>query len=246
MGPFQSQATGFRHGGLMAGSAWATQYPERPVKLLLTVSPGSAVDAIARAVAAQMIRSPADGYKLCMASSSHCIFPHRHPKMPYGALKDVQAICVMTSGPSMLLVNPSLPAAYLAHFIALAKSRSSTRPVTAGSAGSAGSGTTNQLAIALLERRAGIKLIHTPFKTSSNYVGDLVRNHIDASFLPIVVAQPLVQAGRLRAIAVSTAKRSSSVPNLSTVAESGIPGFDMDGWLALMGRRACPVPSRSG
>lgn len=251
-------------GGLMAGSAWATHYPERPVKLLLTVSPGSAVDAIARAVAphmatalgqpvvienrpgssgliatAQMVRSPADGYTLCMTSSSHCIFPHLHPKMPYDALKDVQPICVMTSGPSMLVVNPSLPAADLAQFIALAKSRSSTRPVTAGSAGS---GTTNQLAIALLEMRAGIKLIHTPYKTSSNYVQDLVGNHIDAGFLPIVVAQPLVQAGRLRAIAVSTAKRSSAVPNLPTVAESGIPGFDMDGWLALMGPAGIPTP----
>ncbi|GAA5236755.1 Bug family tripartite tricarboxylate transporter substrate binding protein [Verticiella sediminum] len=252
-------------GAAIVGVAHAGPYPDRAITLLLTTSPGSAVDAIARVMAphmsralgqsvvvdnrpgssgiiatGQMVRSPADGYTLGMTSSTHCINPHLHEKMPYDTLTDVQPICVMTSGPAMLVVHPDLPVGNLHEFIALARSRSAAQPLVIGNAGN---GSAVQLAAALLESSTGIRFIHAPYKSNTSYVQDIVGHHIDAGFLPVIAAQPLVRSGRLKALALSTAQRIPTLPDLPTVAESGVPGFDVDGWLALIGPAGIPAPA---
>jgi tripartite-type tricarboxylate transporter receptor subunit TctC len=248
-------------GSTLLGSAWGLNYPDRKIKLVLPVQPGSAVDVTARRIApalegvfgqplvvdnrpgnagliatAQLVRSPTDGYTLAMVSSSHCISTHLY-KASFHPLEDIQPIVAVTSGPLVFVVHVSLPVVDVTQFLAYAKSRSA-KAVTLGSAGN---GTLTHIASALFSQKANFKALHIPYKGSGSFAADLAGGQIDAGFLPWVAAAPLIRAERVRAIGISTSRRLPGLPEVPTLSESGIPDFDVDGWVAAIAPRGTPL-----
>lgn len=237
-------------------------YPDKPIRLLLPVSAGSGIDATARKLAPLMaarlgqplvvenmpgaggligtsalVRSAPDGYTVGMVASTHCITPHLH-KTPYDALQDVQPISVITSGPMVLVVPASVPAGNLREFLAVMKSR----PEGPVRLGNAGNGTAVQLAAAQFGIQAKLEVLHIPYRGNNNYLTDLVGGQLDGGFLAPVVAMPLVRQGRLKAIGLSTDRRLPVFPEVPTLAESGLPGFHVDGWFAMVAPARVPRP----
>lgn len=244
-----------------AGSARAAGYPDKPIRMILPVSPGSAVDATARRLAppleaafgqsmvldnkpgsagliatTQLVRSPADGYTLGMVASTHCITPHLY-KASFHPLRDVQPIVTLTSGPMLFVVHDAVPAKDVRQFVAYAKSRPESKSVAMGNSGN---GTTNHIACALMSLNAGFKALHVAYRGMGALATDLAGGQVDAGFLPLVAAMPLVKAGQLRILGVSTATRLASMDNVPSLAESGVPDFDMDAWVALIAPKGTP------
>ena len=237
---------------LLAASGLRAQpaYPSKPVRLVLPHAAGSAVDATARKLAVpladglgqpvvienvagsggviginQVVRSPKDGYTLGMTANNLFIGPYLY-KLPFDPLKDLMPVSVMTTSAMVLLVNPKLPARSFAEFLALAKSRPGKEAVNYGSAGV---GTVGHLAGALMEMSSGADFLHVPYKGQNTFTTDLLGGQIESGFFSTSLAVPLVRNGSLRALAVSTPRRGSSLPEVPTLAESGLAGYDING-----------------
>ncbi|GAA5236766.1 tripartite tricarboxylate transporter substrate binding protein [Verticiella sediminum] len=258
-------------GAAALGSAWGSTawgsttsdstYPDKPVRMVLPVQPGSAVDATARRLAplleaslgqplvldnrpgsggsiatTTLVRSPADGYTLAMVASTHCITPHLYPTS-FHPIRDVQPIVALTSGPLIFVVNASVPARDVQQFVAYAKARSDKRPVPMGNSGN---GTANHLASALMSLQAGFQVLHVAYRGIGAFSTDLAGGQVEAGFLPLVAAAPLMQSGQIRALGISTPRRLPAQPDLPTLAESGLPDFDVDAWVALIAPRGVP------
>jgi len=249
-------------GSAVLGPAWASAYPDKPVKLVLPVSPGSAIDATARRLApvleaplgqplvidnrpgsagliatSQLVRSPADGYTLAIVASTHCITPHLY-KASFHPVHDVQPVVALTSGPTIFVVHASVPAKDIQQFVAYARSRPEKQSVAMGNAGS---GTPLHIASVLMSLKAGFKALHVPYKGIGAFSTDLAGGQVAAGFLPLIAAAPLIRAGQIRALGISTLKRLPALPDVPTLAESGIPGFEVDGWLALIAPKGTPM-----
>ncbi|GAA4338376.1 tripartite tricarboxylate transporter substrate binding protein [Pigmentiphaga soli] len=241
--------------GLAAPAAHADEYPSKPIRLILPNSPGSSVDKVSRVLATplgmalgqpvvvenlpgsggligmqQLLRAPKDGYTIGIVSSNYSVGPYLYD-LPYDSLKDITPVSILVSGPFVLLVSPKIPARTLAEFIALAKSRPADATLTFGSPGV---GTSFHLSGELLNVTAGTRLLHVPYKMINNYVTDLVGGQLDSGFLTANVAAPLIKAGKLRPLAVTTPTRSRLLPDVPTIAESGYPDFNVDGWQGLI------------
>lgn len=249
-------------GSAMLGSAWGSSYPDKPIKLVLPVSPGSAIDATARRLGpvlegplgqalvvenkpgsagliatAQLVRSAADGYTLAIVASTHCITPHLY-KASFHPVQDVQPVVALTSGPLILVVHASLPARDVQQFVSYARSLPEKQSVAMGNPGN---GTPLHIASALMSLKGGFKALHVAYKGIGAYSTDLAGGQVMAGFLPWVAAAPLIKAGQVRALGVSTLKRLSAMPEVPTLAESGLPGFEVDGWLALIAPKGTPT-----
>jgi tripartite-type tricarboxylate transporter receptor subunit TctC len=249
-------------GSAVLGPTWASAYPDKPVKLVLPVSPGSAIDATARRLApvlegplgqplvidnrpgsagliatSQLVRSPADGYTLAIVASTHCITPHLY-KASFHPVHDVQPVVALTSGPTIFVVHASVPAKDIQQFVAYARSRPEKQSVAMGNAGS---GTPLHIASVLMSLKAGFKALHVPYKGIGAFSTDLAGGQVAAGFLPLIAAAPLIRAGQIRALGISTLKRLPALPDVPTLAESGIPGFEVDGWLALIAPKGTPM-----
>lgn len=244
--------------------ARADAYPSRPISLLLPSSPGSALDNAARRLApmlekalkqpvtienkpgaggvigtTQLARSAPDGYTLGLVSSTYSASPSLYP-VSYDPLRDIQPVCMLTGGPLVLVVNPAkVPVENLQQLLELGRKRQDDRPLTFGNSGS---GSTVHLAAARLSILGKMKISHVPYRVTSGYTTDLIGGVLDAGFLPVVVALPFINDGRLRAIGVSTAQRSATLPNVPTLQELGLKGFDVDGWVALVVPAKVPKP----
>ncbi|MBP0620690.1 Bug family tripartite tricarboxylate transporter substrate binding protein [Cupriavidus consociatus] len=227
----------------------------RPVRLIVPTQPGSQADAVARALSQplgkhlgqsvvvenvagaggvpgtqQIVRAPKDGSTLGLISSNHVINPFIYKNLPYDSLKDITPITVIGTLPLVLVVNPSVNAQSTRELVALLKSKPGELNY-----GSSGNGTVLHLAGQLFASEAKVDIRHVPYKGAGNYTTDLVGGQVQVGFLTVQAVLPLLKAGKLKAIAVSTAQRVPALPEVPTLAESGLPRYSFDAWLAIVG-----------
>ena len=235
-------------------------FPNRPIRVVVTSSPGSTGDTTMRIVGAalekalgqgvvvenipgsggltgteKVVRAAKDGYTLGLISNNHAINPHIYRGVPFDSEKDITPITVVGSTPVALVTNPAVPAKTTRELIALAKARPG-----ALNYGSAGNGTVLHLAGVLFTSEAGVDVTHVPYKGLAQMTADLVGGQIEMGFAGVATVAPQIKAGKLRAIAVSTPVRSAVLPDVPTLAESGLPNYRFEGWLALVGPPGLP------
>ena len=241
--------------------ASAQNYPAKPVRFLVGFAAGGSVDILARIFGAKMTESlgqqiiienrpgaganiagafvakaPADGYTLLVGSAGGLAGNLAiYQKMPYNPFTDLTPIGLMALQGNVLIVNPSVPARTVKEFIALAKSRPGQINV-----GSGGNGSSQHLSLEAFMNLAGVKMVHVPYKGGAPAVADLLGGQIDAIFAPLPEAVPQLGAGRLRALGVTAKKRSAALPNVPTIDEAGLPGFEFDGFMGLAGPANLP------
>jgi tripartite-type tricarboxylate transporter receptor subunit TctC len=240
--------------------AQATDWPQKPIRVLVGYPAGGANDLVARSVAARLsesLKQPVvvenrtgaagtiaadaakaaapDGYTLYMMSSAQVLAPWVRKNVAFDPVKDFKPIALCASAPYFLLVHSSVPAQSVGEFVALAKSRPGKLNYA-----SSGVGAGPHLTSSLFMTVAGIELNHVPYRGDADALVDLTAGRVEATFMSVSVTTPHIKAGTLRALAVSSAERSSVMPNVPTVAESGYPGFDMDAWWGLVGPAGLP------
>jgi tripartite-type tricarboxylate transporter receptor subunit TctC len=239
----------------------AESYPSRPVRLVVGFPPGGFVDFTARLVAGPMgaalgqqvvvenrsgaggivgteivARAAPDGYTLTVGSAgTHGVNQSLYPKLSYDVLRDFQAVARLADAPSILAVHPSLPARNVKELLALARSQ----PGQINYA-SAGSGTSTHLAAVLFEHLGRVKLVHVPFKGGGPAMVALLAGEVPVTFGTAASVSPHTKTGRLRGLAVTSGKRSAVLPDLPTIAESGLPGYEMLNWLGLFAPAGTP------
>jgi len=248
---------------LAAGAlpALAQGYPNKPVHVIITFPPGTGTDIVARTVtqklsefwgqpvlaenrsgaggsigAALVARAAPDGYTLLVDSNAHVVTPAIYAKLPYDTLKDFVDIAPLAGGPNVLVAGPGSQVKSVAELIAEAQAKPGQ--INFASAG-IGSGT--HLNLEKFKLAAGIDVTHVPYKGTPEVVTDLLGKRVSYYFAPISPAIPLIRDGRLRALAVSSAKRSDQLPEVPTVAESGLPGFEFILWFGLWGPAGMPA-----
>ena len=239
--------------GVLAQPAGA--YPAKPIRFVVPYPPGGPLDIMARGVGAKLTeswgqavivdnragaggnigadfvaKSVADGYTLLMgAVATHAINPSLYGKVPYDPVKDFAPVAMVAVVPNILVVHPSLAANSVKELIELARAKPGYLNFGSGSSGSTG-----HLAGELFKTMAGIDMAHIPYKGAAAAMQDLLSGQVQLMFDNLANSLPQVKAGRLRALAVTTVQRSASVPDLPTVAESGLPGFDLTTWFGVM------------
>ncbi len=244
-------------------SSVAQPYPTKPMRFLVGFTPGGASDITTRiigqklneqfgqpviidnragaagAIAARIVAQAApDGHTLLSgATSILAINPALSPKLDYDPVKDFAPVSHMLSMPQVLVAHPSVKAANLRELIALAKARPGELNYS-----SSGGGSSSHLAVELLKFMTGINLVHVPFKGSGQSMPALLAGQVQLIFDPIPTSLPHVRSGRLRALAISTAKRSPAIPELPTAAESGVPGYESSLWYGVLVPAATPAP----
>ena len=246
--------------GTMLPALAADPWPAKPVRFIVGPGPNSGTDIVARAIAqrltervgqsvivenrpgaggtlaaAAVARSAPDGYTLHFASGSLVIHPALYRKLPYDVVRDLAPVVRIGIVPQVLIVHPSLPAGNVRELIALAKRRPGQINY-----GSGGVGSTNHLASELLQSMAGIRLAHVPYKGAGPAAVDLIAGQIEMLFTSAVNALQHSRNGRVRALAVSTAQRSAALPDIPTVAESGVPGYESMTWYGLLAPAGTP------
>src|SRR5262245_6060116 len=242
-------------------AAAAQDYPAKPIKLIVPFPPGGGTDISARTLAnrlsesakwtfvvenkpgaggnlgvEQAVRAPADGYTLVIGQTSNlAINPALYSKLPYDPLKDLAPIALVVSAPVVLVVASDSKFRSLADLLAAAKSA----PVTYASPGN---GTVSHLSGELLQRASGAKLTHVPYKGAAQAMTDTLGGQVQSFMSSVPSALAHVKSGRLRALAVTSAKRSPELPAVPTVAESGYPGFEANTWYGLLAPAGTPAP----
>ena len=234
-------------------SALAQNYPDKPVRFIVGFPPGSASDTLARILAQKMTegwaqqvvvdprpgatgniaaeitaKAPPDGYTILLAATNHAIVASLYRKLPFDPIKDFTPVSHVSSAPAILAVHPSLPVKSAPDFIKLARSKPGQLNY-----GSSGSGATPHLAMELLKTSTGVNIVHVPYKGIPPAIIDLLSGQIQAMFSTMAPAMPLVRAGRLRALAVSSEKRSPAAPDVPAMAEF-IAGFDATSWQGVL------------
>ncbi|AVA34194.1 tripartite-type tricarboxylate transporter receptor subunit TctC [Cupriavidus metallidurans] len=242
--------------GAHAADAW----PSRPIQLLIPYPPGGSADLLARPLGAKLqerlgqpivldyrpgaggtiatqalARSKPDGYTLIMVLAAHAINPSLYPKLPYDTRKDFAPVSLVANLPLILAGSPSLKARNVPELIAAAKAAPGT--ITFGSAGN---GNTGHLAGELFDSMAGVKMTHVPYKGSAQVVNAMLAGDIQLTFDSISTSMPQIRAGRMTALAVTSAKRAAMAPDVPTLAEAGVPGFDINGWYAILAPAGTP------
>ncbi len=246
---------------LGAASALAQAWPNRPVRILVGFPAGQATDVLARMAAQRLsdatgqqffvenrpgasgniafemaARAAPDGYTLLMGSSgTAAINPALYSKLPYDMNKDFAPVIMMANVPQVLIVNPNFPPKSVKELIDYAKARPGKIDYASG-----GSGLTNHLIMEMFKSATDLRLVHIPYKGGPPALTDLIAGQVQLMFETTVGALPHVRSGKLRALAVSTAKRSAAAPELPTVAESGVPGFDATAWIAMFAPAGTP------
>jgi tripartite-type tricarboxylate transporter receptor subunit TctC len=239
---------------LLPSEAAAQAYPSKPIRFVVPYPPGGPLDTVARLTAQKVsesvkqpvivdnkpgaggnigadivAKSPADGYTILMgAVATHAINPSLYASIPYDAVRDFAPVTQLASTPNILIVNPSVPASNVREFIAYAKANPGKLNFGSGSTGSAG-----HLAGELFKALAGVEMTHVPYKGAAPAMQDLVAGQIQLMFDNLASALGQVRAGKVKGLAVTTAKRTSLAPELPTIAESGLPGFDISTWFGI-------------
>jgi tripartite-type tricarboxylate transporter receptor subunit TctC len=239
--------------------AFAQSYPSKPVRIVVPFAPGGGSDFIARFMAQRLtealgsqvivenkpgaggvlgieqgIKAPADGYTLTLIASSYTVNPSIY-KLNFDPVTDVTPIIQMSQGPLLVVVSPAVPVKTIKELIALAKSKPGEITFA-----SSGQGSVIHLATELFDTMAKIKMNHIPYKGTGPALTDTLAGQTNVFFSSTANAMPHVKAGKLRAVAVTTAKRIAALPDVPTVAESGVPGYDVVLWHGLIGPKGLP------
>jgi tripartite-type tricarboxylate transporter receptor subunit TctC len=239
---------------LCAGAAQAQPYPAKPVRFIIPFPPGGPTDIVARLAGErlartwnvqvvadnrpggggnigteQCARAPADGYTMCMFSIAQSISPAIYRKLGFDPVQDFAHVTLLATLPSLLVVHPSVPAKNVHELIALAKTKPGALNYASG-----GSGTSSHLLMEMFNQQAGVTMTHITYKGTGPALVDQLSGLIEAAFSTAIAVQPYVQAGKLRALAVSTRERLPTLPEVPTVAESGLASFDGGSWQGIV------------
>lgn len=239
---------------------WAQGYPSKPIKLVVPFAPGGFTDVVARILGQKLsttmgqpfvienkagagsiigtdfvAKAAPDGYTLVMVSTTHVISPWIYKSMPYDPIKNFTVVTKLVDSPYVLLVNPKVQARNVQEFIALAKAAPDSIRYA-----SSGNGSSQHLMGGLFVSMTGAKLQHVPYKGSGAAATDLVAGVVESSFAGVPNALAQVPQGRLKALAVTTAKRIPQLPDVPTLQEAGVPGYEASVWLALLAPAGTP------
>jgi len=239
----------------LCAAACAADYPSRPLRLIVPFAAGGGNDTVARTLAQRLAarlgqpvlvdnrggaggvlgaelaaKAPSDGYTLFLGGvGSHAINPTLHRHLPYDAVRDFAPVALVATAPLILVVHPSLPAHSVPELVQYARQR--TEPLAFASNGN---GSSAQLAAELFNAMAGLRMTHIPYKGLSPALADLLTGQVQLMFSSMVAILPQVRAGRLRALAVTGRRRSALLPDLPTIAESGLPGYEASSWYGVL------------
>ena len=245
----------------MASELHAQPYPHKPIRILVGFAAGGPTDVAARLlsqrlterwgqaviveprtgaggnIAAEAVAKAApDGYTLLLPAFAHAVNPSLYANLPFDTDRDFVAVALLTTSANVFAVHPSVPAHTLRELITLAKSKPGEL-----SYGSAGVASASHLAGELLNSMAGIKLTHIPYKGAAPASVDLVGGHISAAFPSVSLASPHAKAGRLRILGIASLKRAENLPEVPTIAEAGVPGFEVLSWYGLLAPAGTPT-----
>ena len=246
-----------------ATAAQAQAWPSRPIKYIVNFAPGGTTDILARLLspkltealgqpvvvenrvgaggnlgAEMLAKSPPDGYTIGAGTvSSHAINVSLYSKLPYDVLKDFAPITLLATLPNVLVIHPSIPANNVQELIALLKANPNKH-----SFGSAGNGTSQHMSGELFKTMTGVQMLHIPYKGSGPMIPDLLGGVLSMSFENLTTAYPPAKQGKLKALAVTSAKRSFLAPEVPTLAEAGLAGYDISSWQALFAPAGVPKP----
>jgi tripartite-type tricarboxylate transporter receptor subunit TctC len=244
-----------------ASAAHADDYPTRPIKLIVPFAPGGGNDTVARLVgegltaelaqpvvidnrpgaggiigAEAVARAAPDGYTLFLGGvGSHAINPNLHAHLSYDPIKDFAPITLVASAPLVLVVHPSVPANSVRELIALAKAQPGRLNYASN-----GNGSSSHLAAVMFASMTGIDIVHVPYKGLSPALADLIGGQVQLMFSSVVAIVPQVKAGKLRALAISSKDRLSLLPELPTIAESGVAGYQSSSWYGILAPAGTP------
>ncbi len=241
--------------GVPFAHAQSGAYPTKPVRVILGFAPGGATDIVARLFAhklseslgrsfvvenrpggggvtatLQVLKSPADGYTLLAVSGTYSITPAISKTLPYDPIRDLAPISLVNQSPFLVVVHPALPVKTVRDLVALAKAHPAKLDY-----GSAGQGSNVHLAVELLNSMAGIRMTHVPYKGTGQALIDLMAGQVQLTVANILSGLPYARSGRMRGLAVTSARRVKASPDIPTVSESGVPGYEVaswNGWLA--------------
>jgi tripartite-type tricarboxylate transporter receptor subunit TctC len=240
----------------------ADGFPDRPLRMIVPFPPGGSVDVVARIagqkmteIAGQSIvvdnrggasgnigselaaRAPADGYTIMMTTIPLVVNPSLFSKVPYDVVRDFAPISLIAAAPFVLAVHPSLPAKSVKELVALARSRPGQLNYA-----SAGSGTNLHIAAELFKNLSGTNIVHVPYKGGGPALSALLGGEAQLSFLGVVAVVPHVKSGKMRALALTATKRSAVLPDLPTIAEAGVPGYEFASWYGVLAPAGTPAP----
>ncbi len=243
------------------GNASTGSWPTKPLRLFVPSTAGDGSDVLARLVtrplgealgqtfvienrpgaggsiaAVAMLGAAADGYTLMLGNgSSHGVTPGLYPRLPYDTLRDFTAVTLIATSPNLLLVHPSLPVRSMAEFLSYVRANPGKLNIA-----SAGNGSLSHLSVELLRSQGQLELVNVGYKGAAPALNDLVAGQVNAMIINIPSALTLLQAGKLRALASTSARRTSLMPELPTLAESGLPGYDTVAWFGLVAAAKTP------
>ncbi len=240
--------------GSLVACGYAQAYPDRPVRLIVPFPPGGGTDITARIISPELrnrlgkpividnrggastiigtdlgAKSTPDGHTILIVTATFAVNPSLHATLPYDSIKDFAPITQLTSLPYIVVAHPSLGIATVKELIGLAKSKPGRLTYA-----STGNGSAAHLATEMFNASAGTQLVHVPYKGSAPALADLIGGHVSLYFGSMPALIPQVRAGKLRAIAVTGAKRVPSAPDVLTIAEAGVPGYDFTAWYGLL------------
>lgn len=235
-------------------------YPWRSVRIVVPAAAGGAVDIFARVISGGLTeawgqpvvvdnrggggqtigteivaKSAPDGYTLLCTSNAYAVLPAFYPKLSFDPVRDFAPISLLVTSPNVLVAHPSFSVTSVREFIASAKARPHQLNF-----GSSGNGGTGHLAMELLKLTVGMDVVHVPYKSAAPLLNALVAGEVTVGFIQIVIAAPQVRAGRLRPLGVSTSRRSQALPDVPTVAEAGVPGFEAAAWFGILAPAKTP------
>ena len=242
-------------------SAWAQTYPAKSIRMVVPFPTGGATDIIARVIAdklgpalgtqvlvdnragaggaigsEQVAKAPADGYTILMATSStHSVAPALNAKLPYQVERDFAPVAHVASSPSVLIIGPNVQATSVQQLIALAKARPTQLTFS-----SSGIGTIVHLSGELFANMAGVQIVHVPYKGTQLAIPDIINGQVTMMFDNIVSAMPHIRSGKVKALAMGSAKRSGLLPELPTIDEAGLPGYVSDAYFGVFAPAATP------
>lgn len=244
----------------LAYPANAQNYPDRPVRIIVPWPPGGGTDIFARAIseklqqslgqpfpvenrpgvagnlgAAMAARSAPDGYTIMIATITLATSPALYKSLDYDPIKNLAGITLIAGVPHMLVVNPALPVKNVKELIALARQKPGKLTYA-----SAGVGSPFQIAAELFKQSAGVDILHVPYKGGGPAVTDVIGDHVDMTFANLLAVLPQARAEQVRALAVTSAKRSSAAPDIPTIAESGLPGYQFTSWFGALAPAGTP------
>jgi tripartite-type tricarboxylate transporter receptor subunit TctC len=240
--------------------AYSQTFPTRPVRLVVPYPPGGANDVIARLLAPRMTerlgqnlvvdnrgggntiigselvaKAPPDGHTILIVAAGHAINPALYPKLPYNTARDFAAISLIGDGAYVLVAHPSAGVSSVKELIALAKAKPGQVNYASSSTGNL-----THLAAELFASLAGVKMVHIPYKGGGPAMTDLLGGRVQVFFSTVAVARPHLQSGKIKGLGVTTAKRTQALPEMPTIAEAGLPGYEVSGWYGLVAPAATP------